>query len=113
MAGLFKQSELRNFSFNDKLKWAIMNITNCLNLIEVEKVRVKEYPYPYNSIKYKLHSFSRCSFIIPKKLPESIFNDLKFWIEDDVCFIELGDAKYQFHLSMALRVKQGILKAIR
>jgi hypothetical protein len=87
-----------------------MNITNCLNLVEVEKVRGKAY---YHNEIYKRYSFPRCSFIIPKKLPESIFDDLKFWIENDMCFIELSDAKYQFHLSMALRVKQGILKAIR
>jgi len=112
MKGFFKETEIRNFSFEDKLKWALRNIVNCCHLTEVRKIKIREETYYYSNTR-KYHTFPECSFKVPEKLPESEFDDLKFWIEDDVCHIELDNAKYIFHLSMLLRVEKGLLKAMK
>lgn len=112
MSGFFKETELREFSFEDKLRWCLRTIVNSCNPHEIRKERGKLYYYEYSD-KYHYYSFVVNNFHKPKVLPESEFNDLKFWIdENNICFIELQDAKYEFHLSMLLRVQLGLIKAI-
>ena len=110
MKGFFKETEIRNFSFEDKLKWALRNIVNSCNPIEFRKEHGGYYYY--NNV-YHRYSFPVCSFVVPNQLPESEFNDLKYWIENNMCHIELDNAEYTFHLSMLLRVEKGLLKAIK
>ena len=109
MQGFFKIEERKEFSFEDKLKWALKNVTNSCNPKETHKERIEYYDLKKN--KKKSLTIPICEFTVPKMLPESVFDDLRFWIDDETCFIELPDAKYQFHLSQLLRVNKGLLKA--
>jgi hypothetical protein len=110
MRGFFKDTELKKFTFEDKLHWVLRNIINAVNPVESFKQRERFKDYYGKSYSY---SFPVCDFTEPKSLPESPFDDLKFWIENETCFIELENAKYQFDLSMTLRVANGLLKTIK